>query len=162
MCTHTTLHIICLKAFYLSKLEGGNYHENKPTEADVQSIAVGQTCVRLSLQELEQGVDDYHGSRLKNIAMNALIRLRRLNALLGVNIRSPYACHLTVRPSVRPVRPMTTHTSPTSMTRCLDTFLAAALSPPRGGEGDCQLTHRGLQNSRYIKGRNLVLKRHLY
>ncbi|CAL8328295.1 unnamed protein product [Boreogadus saida] len=33
---------------------------------------------------------------------------------------------------------MTTHTSPTLMTRCFDTFLESVLSPPRGGEGEFQ------------------------
>lgn len=47
---------------HLSKLKGGNYHEDDPPKAEVEPVSVGQTGVRLSLQQLEHRVDDYHGS----------------------------------------------------------------------------------------------------
>lgn len=34
---------------HLSKLKGRNYHEDEPPEAEVESISVGQTGVRLPL-----------------------------------------------------------------------------------------------------------------
>lgn len=38
-----------IEEHHLSKLKGGNYHEDETPEAEVEPISVGQTGVRLPL-----------------------------------------------------------------------------------------------------------------
>lgn len=59
------------KTFYLSKLKGGNYHENDAPEAEVQPVPVGQTGVRLPLDQLQHRVHHYHGSGRRGIALHS-------------------------------------------------------------------------------------------
>ena len=52
---------------HLPELKGGNYHKDDASEAQVQPVPMGQTGVRLPLQQLEHRVDDYHGSPWRSI-----------------------------------------------------------------------------------------------
>lgn len=65
---------------HLSELEGGHYHEDETAEAEVESVSVGQTGVRLPLQQLEHRVDDYHGSPRRRIALHSFRRRAKAHA----------------------------------------------------------------------------------
>lgn len=69
------------KEAHLSKLKGGNYHEDDPTEAEVEPVSVGQTGIRLPLDQLKHRVDDYHGSSGRSIAMHSFNKETRVHAM---------------------------------------------------------------------------------
>lgn len=65
---------------HLSELEGGHYHEDETAEAEVEPVSVGQTGVRLPLQQLQHRVDDYHGSPGRRIALHSFKKKTKTQA----------------------------------------------------------------------------------
>lgn len=66
--------------YHLSELEGGHYHEDETAEAEVEPVSVGQTGVRLPLQQLQHRVDDYHGSPGRRIALHSFKKKTKTHA----------------------------------------------------------------------------------